>query len=61
MSSYKKDFSQKLYKMAQNNLTKEQCDRIADKYSENILSDESNISTHKSMEYYIKEILDVLL
>lgn len=60
MESYKKSFSEKLFTMAKGALNKEQCDIIATKYSEEILSDTSNILAHKSMEFYIKDILDNL-
>lgn len=60
MNTYKKEFSEKLFIMSKGSLTKEQCDIISDNYTNKIFSDKSYVSTHKSMEFYIKNILEDL-
>lgn len=57
---FSKSFEEKLLELSNGKINESQAKIIADIYTERILNDKSGWMAHKSMEWYIKELLEDL-
>lgn len=57
---FSKAFEEKLLELSNGKINESQAKTIADIYTERILNDKSGWMAHKSMEWYIKDLLEDL-